>query len=329
MKTMAIDTQKKAPPNCPSRWFGSIHAGPRECITGESVREVRLPTMSAGCRFAKAITAAAALALGVTGCTTIPPTGTAASSGSSLDACASRTRDPGALTIATYDPVYAPWYIGNDPDNGRGFESRLGYKIAQHMGIKPDHVVWQRESFSQIVSPGKKDFDLALAEVSATTDRRSGLTLSAPYGTVQQAVVTVRGSKVEDARSLKQLKGARIAASVQTTSAAAATSVINPDHEVVTYPSIKAAGEALAENKVDALVADLPTADYLADAVLDDGVMLGRLSSKPEPVSGVLSKNSELTDCVDQAITSLRRQGVIDDLDEEWLPDPATTPVLR
>lgn len=233
------------------------------------------------------------------------------------------------LTIATYDPVYAPWFVGNDPDNGRGFEAALGYRIAQRMGIKPDHVVWQREGFSQLVQPGEKDFDLALGEVSNTPQRQKVLGLSRTYTQVQQAVVALRSNPASNATTVAELKKARLGASAQTTSARVIADKIKPTQAGQTYPSIAAATDALTSGQIDAVVADLPTADYLANSVLDDGNVVGRLPYPAEPVAAVLGKDSKLTDCVNDAIATLERTRVLDRLSQEWLPDPAESPALR
>ncbi len=43
----------------------------------------------------------------------------------------------------------------------------------------------------------------------------------------------------------------------------------------------------------------------------------------------MLAKDSPLTDCVNQAIAKLRDDGTLDSLQQEWLSDKASVPVLE
>ena len=37
---------------------------------------------------------------------------------------------PGIFTFGTDQPVYPPWYMGDNPASGEGFESALAYAVA-------------------------------------------------------------------------------------------------------------------------------------------------------------------------------------------------------
>ena len=39
----------------------------------------------------------------------------------------------GVLTVATDKPVYPPWFISNDPANGKGYESAVAYAVANKL----------------------------------------------------------------------------------------------------------------------------------------------------------------------------------------------------
>ena len=71
-----------------------------------------------------------------------------------------------------------------------------------------------------------------------------------------------------------------------------------------------------------------------AQADVDRGITVGR--GAPFPDAGeqeqfclVLAKDSPLTDCVDQAVTALRDDGTLDQLQQKWLADKANAPVLE
>ncbi len=80
-------------------------------------------------------------------------------------------RQPGKLTIHADQPLYPPWFIDNDPTNGQGFESAVAYAIARAMGFTDDQVEWGYTSFNASYSPGPKDFDFYITEVSITEER--------------------------------------------------------------------------------------------------------------------------------------------------------------
>ena len=69
------------------------------------------------------------------------------------------TYQPGTLTVATDDPVYAPWFVSNNPSNGKGYESAVTYAIASLLGFTHKKVTWAYEPFSSSYAPGPKRFD--------------------------------------------------------------------------------------------------------------------------------------------------------------------------
>ena len=40
----------------------------------------------------------------------------------------------GVLTIGTDAPAYEPWFVDDDPTNGKGYESAVAYAIAEQLG---------------------------------------------------------------------------------------------------------------------------------------------------------------------------------------------------
>src|SRR5215212_9209758 len=48
----------------------------------------------------------------------------------------------GTLTIATDSPAFEPWFVDNDPTNGKGFESAVAYAVADRLGFARGEVNW-------------------------------------------------------------------------------------------------------------------------------------------------------------------------------------------
>ena len=55
---------------------------------------------------------------------------------------AMQTVADGTLTIATDDPAFEPWFVDNDPTNGKGYESAVAYAVAEQLGYTQDQVAW-------------------------------------------------------------------------------------------------------------------------------------------------------------------------------------------
>jgi polar amino acid transport system substrate-binding protein len=69
------------------------------------------------------------------------------------------TYQPGVLTVATDKPVYPPWFAGNNPANGKGYESAVAYAVAAQLGFSKSQVKWVYEPFNNSYAPGPKKFD--------------------------------------------------------------------------------------------------------------------------------------------------------------------------
>src|SRR5271155_4141670 len=79
----------------------------------------------------------------------------------------------GTLTVATDTPAYTPWFVGNKPSNGKGYESAVAYAIAGELGVKKSNVKWVVEPFDSSYLAGPKTFDFDINEISYTAERAS------------------------------------------------------------------------------------------------------------------------------------------------------------
>jgi polar amino acid transport system substrate-binding protein len=279
-----------------------------------------------------AVLAATTLAAGA--CAPQDQANDAASGSSGGGACtpsALDTLEPETLTIATDEPAYEPWVVGDAPESGEGFESAVAYAVAEELGYSKDQVTWTRVPFNAAIQPGARPFDFDINQFSITDERKQAVDFSSPYYTVSQAVITTEGSAADGAAGVADLKGLRIGAQVATTSLQVLTDVIAPDAGPVVFNSNDDAKLALQNGQVDAIVVDLPTAFFITAAELDNGVIVGQLKDSGD--SGdqfglLLEKGSPLTDCVSQAVDTLGENGTLADLEKQWLSDVADAPVL-
>jgi polar amino acid transport system substrate-binding protein len=243
-----------------------------------------------------------------------------------------KTYTAGKFTAATGSPAYSPWVIDDKPENGKGFESAVTYAVAQKLGYSASDVVWIRTTFDSAIAPGPKKFDVNIQQYTITDDRKKAVDFSSGYYDLQQAVVTYKGSPIEKATTVAELKGAKLGAAVGTTSLDAITNTIQPTTQAKVYNSNDDAVSALKAKQIDGLVVDLPTAFYIAFGELTNGVLVGQLAnsaSGTEQLGFVLQKNSPLTQCVTQAIDALKADGTLQKLQDQWLSASAGAPVLK
>lgn len=237
----------------------------------------------------------------------------------------------GTLTIATDDPAFEPWFVDNDPSNGKGFESAVAYAVAEQMGFERDQVEWTKVPFNTSYQPGKKAFDFDINQISITKDRQQAVDFSKPYYSAAQAIIVRSDSEFADAKSLDDFRTASLGAQIGTTSLKAIESLETQDAPLV-YDDTTKAALALANGQVDGIVADLPSAFYLVAAELEDATIAGQFDfdgGEPEQFGLLLEKGSKLTSCVDEAVAALTEDGTLADLEQEWLAESQDVPVLK
>jgi polar amino acid transport system substrate-binding protein len=275
------------------------------------------------------------------------PSGSATADGVSEECMAEnlQTKTAGTLTIGTDNPAFPPYFLpregGNtepwdpsqgDPTTGEGFESAVAYAVAEALGFSEDQVEWVVAPFANSFAPGPKEFDFDINQVSFTEERTENADLSEGYYFGNQAVVVAEDGEFADATTITELKEARLGAQVGTTSFSAIEEVIQPNVEPSVYDSNDAAIDALDAGQIDGIVVDLPTAFYVIFVQTEGNTVVGQIGpdvgAEPQPFSLVLEKDSPITDCVNEAILSLREAGTLDDLALEWLEDE-TVPQLQ
>jgi polar amino acid transport system substrate-binding protein len=156
--------------------------------------------------------------------------------------------------------------------------------------------------------------------------------MSDGYYSLNQAVVALKSSAAAGATSIADLKGYKFGAQVGTTSYQTIRDVIQPTSEASVYDTNDAAIAALKGKQIDAIVVDLPTADFIVNVQVPKATIVGQLEpagGTDEHFSLVLAKGSPLTACVNAAIASLDTAGTLDQLASQWLPFQDDVPVLR
>jgi polar amino acid transport system substrate-binding protein len=274
-----------------------------------------------------------------------PSVAPSASAAATPDACAKdalATFTPGALTVGTDNPAYPPYFLENpdgsktdpwelgDPTNATGFESAVAYAIADQIGFAREDVTWVVVPFLNSFAPGPKTFDFYVNQVSFKPERAQTADLSDGYYFGNQSLVVLKDSPLASATTIAELKAGTYGAQVGTTSYDAIVNVIAPTADPQVYDTNDLAIEALGQGKIDGVVVDLPTADYITNVQVEDATIVGQFEGgTPEHFSAVLAKDSPLTECVNAAIAALTADGTLDALASQFLPFQDTVPVIK
>jgi len=260
-----------------------------------------------------------------------PSAGPAGSLGAECSPAQLKTTTPNLLTIATSEPAYEPWMVANDPTNGKGFESAVAYAVADRLGYPKDKVRWKRVGFDEaIVKQEGWDFDIN--QFSIDDKRKKVVDFSSGYYDVSQTVITVKGSPLDGATTVAAIKKAKLGAMNGTTSLNAVNDVIQPAQKPSVFDDNALAAQALQSGQIDGLVVDLPTAFYIANAQLKDGVIVGQLpgtANKKEQFGLLLAKGSPVTACATKVVDALRADGTLAKLTKQWLGGKDAAPALK
>jgi len=235
----------------------------------------------------------------------------------------------GVLTVATDNPVYTPWFVKNKPSNGQGYESAVVYAIAHQLGFSNSQVVWVTEPFSSSYAPGPKKFDFDINEISYTPQRAQAVTFSNSYYDVQQAIVALKGSRIATDHTSADLKKYLYGDQVGTTGLTYITNNIQPTQQPRVFDTLSEVSAALEAHRIDALITDTPTAQYMASAQLKHAVLVAQFPSVGEHYGLLFHLGNPLVNCVNKAIATLKANGTLHQLQQKYLQIYLTFPTIQ
>jgi polar amino acid transport system substrate-binding protein len=247
----------------------------------------------------------------------------------------------GQLTIGTDNPAFPPWFGGtppkgsmwkvSDPNSGQGFESAVSYAVAGKLGFKKADVHWVVVPFEQSFKPGSKNFDFDVNQISFTPARAKSVDFSDSYYNVNQALIGLKGTPITSAKSTADVKKYKLGVQIGTTSYAYVTKNIKPSKQPSVYNTSSDVNSGLKAHQIDGIVVDLPTAFYITAVQIPQATIVGQFPTvgTPEHFGMVLAKGNSLTSCVDKALASLKSAGTLAKIQQEWLSNKASAPVLK
>lgn len=250
------------------------------------------------------------------------------------ECAAGKTLKEGVLTIATGNPAYFPWVMDNDPASGKGFEAAVAYAVAERMGFGKDKVEWTSASFDESIQPGAKNFDFNMQQFSITEERDKVVDFSVPYYSAAMAVLVNKTAADNGATAtIDSLKTLKWGVDANTTALPMLQENIGPDSDPLLYDENINVTEAMKANQIDAALFDLPTALYLSAVVLEGGVVLGQFpadrTETPDEFGLLMEDGNELKTCVDEALTALKADGTLEEIEAQWLQETTGVPVIK
>ena len=260
----------------------------------------------------------------------------------SCDKASLETISDGRLTIGTDNPAFPPWFEGgtpegsdweiNDPSTGEGFESAVAYAVAEELGYAEADVDWVVVPFNNSFRPGDKTFDFDINQISVTDERDRAGDFSDSYYDVNQALVALNGTPIADAASVADLAEYQLGAQVGTTSLTYIQDTIQPSKEARVYDTSNDVVAALNGKQIAGIVVDLPTAFFLVGSgEVKNGTVVGQFASTggQEHFGILFEEGNPLRDCVNEALATLKDDGTLEEIQQQWLSEKTSALVLE
>ena len=243
--------------------------------------------------------------------------------GPSLETCKTLVRSEtvvgSKLTVATNDPALAPWFQKNDPGNGHGYESALTYQIATALGYRSRAVAWLTEPFELATSAGTKPFDFDINEITYAHALTKQVSLSTGYFNVNQSLVALKTNQIVKRHTTRELRGYVYGAVVGSPGLTFLATEVKPVTAPITFPTLADAVNALTAKRIDAIIIDTPTGQYLTSQQLPQAVQLAQFHTISQHYVLLFQKGNDLLECVNDAIRYLNRTGELASLSEKYL----------
>lgn len=226
-----------------------------------------------------------------------------------LSACAKSTTTVKVATDATFNP----FEFTDDNGNLVGFDIELMNEIAAKSGIE---IEWVNVPFDSVLAGlAQCQYEMAIAAVSITDERKAEMLFSQPY--LDAGLIVVVNKENTTINGLADLVGLSVAAQLGTTGELEAQKIEGVDYKP--YDSYELAFLELANNGVDAVIADNPVAMGYVAANPEKLKLVGAVFNNDQYGIAVCKDNADLLTKIDKALAELIESGFVAKLAEEYL----------
>jgi polar amino acid transport system substrate-binding protein len=202
-----------------------------------------------------------------------------------------------------------------DPKKMVGFDIAVGEAIAEELGLEPNP---QKYKFASIVAGVKSNrFDAAIASHTITDDRLAEVNFSTPYYYSGPQIFVRPDSDVE---TVDDLTDKEIAVSKGSTYAKTAEEYTD---NIAMYDSDVVALQALSEGRHDVVITDFITGALAIQSGFE--IEAKERLGESEQAVAVSKENEPLLEAINEALETLRENGTLAELSEEWIGNDITS----
>ena len=217
------------------------------------------------------------------------------------------------VKVAT-NAEFAPFeYVDEKTKEITGYDIDLINAIAKKAGM--DIEIINTGFDAMLAGISECQYDVAIAAISITDERKQSILFSDPYTVAGQTVVVPIGN--ETIKGPQDLKGKTIGAQIGTTGAEEAGKIENAT--VKTYDNYEFAFLDLTNGQIDAVVVDNPVANaYVARNAGKLKVVSNVFTSENYGVA-ICKNKPDLQKKINDALSGLKSDGTLKQLEDKWL----------
>jgi L-cystine transport system substrate-binding protein len=219
----------------------------------------------------------------------------------------------GTFRIGT-EGTYPPFSFRGPDNQLQGFDIDVAKEIAIKLGVRPEFITTEWSGIIAGLQAAK--FDAIINQVAITPERKQVVDFSLPY-VYSTPELIVRRDDGRQFGSLEDLKGKRLGVGLGSNFETLAKSVSGI--AVKTYPGASEYLSDLVARRIDAALNDRLMIGYLlknANLPLRAGAVL--TVGQREIAIPIGKNNPKLLQAINDAVTALRRQGVLTKLSQQW-----------
>ena len=233
----------------------------------------------------------------------------------------SRIKEKGTIVIGL-EGDWAPWSFHDDGNALVGFDTEVGQKIAEKLGVKAEIVEGEWDGLFAGIDAGR--YDLVINGVEISEDRAAKYDFSDPYAFIRTALIVREGET--GIKSFEDLKGKTTANSIASTYMVLAESY---GATVSGVDTLDETIEMVLQERVDAtLNAEVSYLDYLREHP-DAPLKIVAVTEDASNVCIPMKKGAgsvPLREAVNKAITELREEGILSELSVKYFGSDITNP---
>ena len=271
-----------------------------------------LPTFLLGLLAAISLAAVFALA----GCSSGGTADTA--SDSSTDAAATDDGsytlvEDGKLTVAA--SLDFPPFENLVDGQAEGFEVDLMTAIAEKLGLEINYLPTMKfDTIIPAIAAGGTA-DVGVSGFTITPEREEEVDFSTPICDTNQCIVVPAGS---DITSQEDLSGKNIGAESGTTGYDWILENVPDAAQTTAFDEYTAVFAALQSGQVEAVVLDMPVAEYYINSAYGDCEIVEEIPTGEQYGIAVSKDNPNLTAAINQTIADLQEDGTFAEIEEKW-----------